>query len=141
MVDSRCDAVHHKPVCSEESMNLDERVRFIDHKGKQILLEDFSHINRDEDFSVVLRNAQRIIQSQPQKSVLVLVDLSDIHFSPKLIQEIIDVVKNDSLFVASTAVVGATDLQNAVIKAISTIVQRELVTFNSREEAMEWLVK
>jgi hypothetical protein len=71
----------------------------------------------------------------------VLVDLSDIHFSPKLIQEIIEVVKNSSLFVASTAVVGATSLQNAIIKAISTTVQRELVTFSSREEAMEWLVQ
>lgn len=118
-----------------------ERVGFVEYKGKLILSEDFSNIDRDEDSIMILKNAQHIIQAMPPKSVLVLVDLTNLHFTPKLIQDIIGVIKNDALFVASTAVVGATSLQNAVIKAMSTIVQRELVTFSSREEAMEWLAQ
>jgi len=118
-----------------------ERVGFIEHKGKLILSEDLSHLDRDEDSIYVLRNAQRIIQALPPKSVLVLVDLTNLHYTPNLLQVAIDVVKSDSLHVAATAVVGATSFQNIVIKAFSTLARRELVTFSSREEAMEWLVQ
>ena len=118
-----------------------ERVGFVEYKGKLILLEDFSNIDRDEDSIIVLKSAQHIIQAMPPKSVLVLVDLANIHFTPILIWGVVDVVKSDTLFVSATAVVGVTGWQSVIIRAVSILVQRELVTFSSREEAMEWLVQ
>ena len=120
---------------------MSERVGFIEHKGKLILSVDFSSLDRDEDKIFVIRNTQRVVQAQPLKSVLILAHLADVHFDTDVVRHFIEVIKSDVPFVAATAIVGGTKLQNAVIKAISTIARRELVTFDSREEALDWLVQ
>ena len=57
-------------------MNSADRVAFIAHKGKQVLLVDFTNCTPEEVQSVS-DEARRIITAQPQNSVLALADLRE----------------------------------------------------------------
>jgi hypothetical protein len=52
---------------------VDDRIRFIEHKGKQILLLDFSHATAPQMLSLLMHVRTTVAQHEP-KSVLILAD-------------------------------------------------------------------
>ena len=73
-------------------------VGFISHKGKQVLLLDFSNCTPEEVKSVS-DEARRIITAQPQNSVLVLADFTGAQFSPDAVTRIKEVTTYDRPYV------------------------------------------
>ncbi len=57
-----------------------DRVRFITHQGKQILLVDLTDCNAEE-VTTIVGEVPRIVTTQPRKSVLILCDLTGTQFS------------------------------------------------------------
>lgn len=57
-----------------------DRVRFITHQGKQILLVDLTDCNAEEVIEL-LTQVRRIVTTQPRNSVLTLCDLTGTQFS------------------------------------------------------------
>ena len=116
-----------------------DRVRFITHRGKQVLLIDSSHCTPE----LALRNAneaQRIVGTHPLKSVLILTDLTDMQISREFVTRAKEVAVLNRPFVKRSALVGAQSLPGVFYKAIKTFSQREFPRFNTREEALDWLV-
>jgi hypothetical protein len=117
-----------------------DRVGFITHKGKQVLLLDFTSCTAEEVESVS-DEAGCIITGQPEKSVLVLADFAGAQFSRDAVTRIKEVTTYDRPFVKRVAWVHTESLPKILYDVVKTFSQREFPTFETREKALEFLVK
>ncbi len=116
-----------------------DRIIFIEYKGKSILLEDLTNLGPGDEYLNTIETAKGIIASQPLKSVLALLDATNVRFNSEMLDVITEFVKHNTPFIKSTAVVGITGLLKIVIATVSKITGRNFNTFQTREEAMEYL--
>ena len=117
-----------------------DRVRFITHQGKQILLTDLTNCSAEEVIEL-LTEVQRMVTAQPRNSVLTLGDLTGAEFRRDAITRMKEVAVFDRPYVKRAAIVGAESLSNVFYEALKTFSRREFPRFNTREEAMNWLVR
>jgi hypothetical protein len=116
-----------------------ERIRFVEHKGKSILLEDFSGVKPGEEFKQTLDHARLAIVSQPPKSVLALFDATGANFDMDSLTALGDFVKSNTPFIKYAAVVGITGLLTIALQAVQRVGGRDFKVCSSREEAMDFL--
>lgn len=114
------------------------RVQFLTHKGKRILLIDFSGL-RAEEVLPVIAEARRVIGLQAEQSVLTLTDLTQMHFDSTVTAALKEYAAHNKPYVKAAAVVGATGLLSVVKQGVELAAARNLRSFSSREEAKEWL--
>jgi SpoIIAA-like len=117
-----------------------DRVRFITHQSKRILLVDLTSCSPEEVIER-LPQVQRMVTAQPRNSVLTLSDLTDAEFSRAAFTRMKEVAVFDKPYVKRAALVGAESLPKVFYEALKTFSQREFRRFKTREEAMDWLVK
>ncbi len=117
-----------------------DRARFIAHKGKQVLLLDFTNCTPEEVKSVS-DEARRVITAQPQNSVLVLADFTGVQFSRDAVTRIKEVTTHDRPYVKRAAWVHTENLPKVLYDAIKAFSQREFPTFETREQALEFLAE
>lgn len=117
-----------------------ERIQFVEHKGKQILLIDFTDCTPQE-VMVISTAVRDVVRRQPKGSVLALADFTGAQFSKDAVTRIKEVTTVDAPYVKRAAWVGTGSMPEAYFKAIQTFSTREFVPFESRAEALEWLVK
>jgi hypothetical protein len=118
-----------------------DRVRFITHQSKQILLVDLTDCNAEEVIIELLTQVQRIVTTQPRNSVLTLCDLTGTQFSRAAVTRMKEVAVFDRPYVKRAAMVGAESLPKVFYDALKTFSRREFLRFKTREEAMDWLVR
>jgi len=117
-----------------------DRVRFITHQSKQILLVDLTDCNGEEVIEL-LTQVQRIVTTQPRNSVLTLCDLTGTQFSRAAVARMKEVAVFDRPYVKRAAMVGAESLPKVFYDALKTFSRREFLRFKTREEAMDWLLR
>src|SRR2546422_8313284 len=86
-----------------------DRVRFITHQGKRILLVDLTNCSA-KDVMKVMAEVQRIVTAQPRESTLTLGDLTGAQFSRDVITRMKEVAVSDRPYVKRSAIVGAEGL-------------------------------
>ena len=87
-----------------------ERVRFVQHKGKNILLEDFSGLAPGKELMETIDVARKTIASQPPKSVLAVMDATNAHYDNEALGALKEFVKANTPHVKASSVVGITGL-------------------------------
>ncbi len=117
-----------------------DRVRFITHQSKQILLVDLTDCNAEEVIEL-LTQVQRIVTTQPRNSVLTLCDLTGTQFSRAAVTRMKEVAVFDRPYVKRAAMVGAESLPKVFYDALQTFSRREFLRFKTQEEAMDSLVR
>jgi hypothetical protein len=116
-----------------------DHVRFVSHRGKQVLFIDVTNCAAEEVIEL-LPEVQRIVTAQPLKSALTLSDLTGAQFSRAAVTRMKEVAVFDRPYVKRAAFVGAQSLPKVFYEALKTFSQREFRRFETREEAMDWLV-
>ncbi len=119
---------------------MDDRVHFFEHEGKQVLLLDFSHATAAQMF-LLLDYVRTTVAQQDRHSVLILADYTAAEIDHKVAMKIKEVLTLDRPFVKKGAWVGSEHIPHAFMENFHTFSQREIVTFKTREAALEWLVK
>jgi hypothetical protein len=119
---------------------MDDRIRFIEHKGKRILLFDFSHADAHE-MQLLLERARITVAKHPRESLVTLADYTESIVDHAVATKIKEVLTLDRPFVKKTAWVGTESIPHAFMENFHTFSQREIATFKTREEAADWLVK
>jgi hypothetical protein len=117
-----------------------DRVRFTTHRGKEILLVDLTNCSAEEVIEL-LSEVQRMVTGQSHNSVLALGDLTGAEFSRAAVTRMKEVAVFDRPYVKRTAFVGAESLPQVFYQALKTFSQREFLRFETREEALDWLVR
>jgi len=117
-----------------------DRIRFIEHAGKRILLVDASHCKPAEIEKLALL-VPSYTGSETPGSVLLLADFTGAQFDRDAIERLKVSAVFDRPHLKRSAWVGVESLPKVFYEHIKSFSQRELPTFHTREEALEWLVK
>ena len=117
-----------------------DRVGFIAHRGKQILIADFTECTPDE-VKAVTDQVRRVVTAQPENSVLIMADFGGAQFTKDAVTRLKEVTTYDRPYVRRAAWVHAGSLPKVLYEAIKTFSKREFPTFETREEALEFLVQ
>jgi hypothetical protein len=118
-----------------------EKVRFVQYKGKKILLEDFSGLEPGKEFTETLDIARKTIASQPPKSVLAVLDATNAHYDNETLGLLKDFVKANTPYIKAATVVGITGLLGIALRTVVAFSGRSFEQFKTREEAMNWLTE
>jgi hypothetical protein len=117
-----------------------ERVRFITHKGKQVLLLDYQGLSDEAETLAMIEDRKEMVASQPKGSVLTVANIAGAHLSKDALMKIKEANVFDLPFVRRAALVGVDDRQKAKVEAVETFSHHSHGTFATMEEALDWVV-
>lgn len=117
-----------------------ERVRFITHKGKQVLLLDYNGLTDEAEQLAMVEERKRIVTAQPKGSVLTVADVTGARFSKNAITRIKEANVYDTPFVRRAAMVGVDAAQKAQLEAVETFSHHQHARFATLAEALDWIV-
>jgi hypothetical protein len=119
---------------------MDERIYFVEHKGKQILLVDFTGATAPQ-MQLTLELVRMTVAQHARESLLTLADMTNATVDHAVATKIKEVLTLDRPFVKKSAWVGTEKIPRTFLENFHSFSQRDIVTFKTREEAMDWLVK
>ena len=116
-----------------------ERVRFVQHRGKPILLIDFSHLDRTEDILEVIGAAKQVVAKQPPSSVRTLTNVYGARYTPPVMDALKELAVHNRPYVTAAAVVGMEGLHRILFRAVLMFSRRNIEAFDDVEKARDWL--
>ncbi len=119
---------------------LDERLRFIKHKGQAIYVVDLANCSAKE-LLLLLDMVRADVARQVPGSLLILADFTGAQFDKKVATRMKEVLVLDRPFVKRSAWVGTESLPQVFYEHFKNFSQRDFPAFKTREEAMDWLVE
>ena len=115
-----------------------ERLRYVEHRGKRILLADVSACT-EEQLLECIRAVPQYVTKQPEHSVLLLGDFTNTHFTKDTVEQLKIAAVFDRPHVAKAAWVLSDNLHKVLLESIRTFSAREIAVFATREEALDYL--
>ena len=119
-------------------MTVDEHVRFIEHKGRQILLIDFAECQPNE-FLERIRYARSVIGRQAPGSTRTLTVVTKARFNQQVSEAMKEYTAHNKPYVRVAAVVGLSGLQEIVYNVIIKLTGRNIATFSDVAVAKDFL--
>ena len=116
------------------------RLRCVKHKGQAIFLIDFSQC-QGKTMLLLLDQVKADVARHAPGSVLTLADFSGAKIDKAVATKIKEVLVLDRPYVRKSAWVGTDSLPHVFYENFKNFSQRDFPTFETREEAMDWLVK
>jgi hypothetical protein len=117
-----------------------DRIRFITHQGKQMLLVDLSHGSAAE-VEKVYRKLPECVITRPLSSVLILSDFTGASLDEEAMRVMKETAVFDKPYVKKSALVGIENLPREFYENLKRFSRREFPVFKTRDEALAWLVK
>jgi hypothetical protein len=115
-----------------------ERVRFITHRGKRVLLIDHSR-STPEEMLRTMDDVERVIAVEPPDSLLTISDFTGAQFDKSAADRMKVVAAKDRPHVHRAALVGAESIPDVYYHNLESFSARHFPKFKSREEALDWL--
>jgi len=121
-------------------MPIEDSIRFITHQGKQVLLVDCTNCSAEE-LEKISQLVPSYVTAEPKGSVLLLADFTGAQFDRKVVERLKQNTVFDRPHLKRSAWVGTDTLPHVFYENLKAFSQRDLPTFKTREEALEWLVQ
>jgi len=122
-----------------------EKASFKQYKGKQIYFVDYSNLKTEEEFLKAINNTNQFrkqnIENKPLKSLLMLVDFRNSYVIGNVFNRLKESGALTKPFLKKQAMVGLTPGKAAMLKIYSIFIKDVVNSFNTNEEALEWLIK
>jgi hypothetical protein len=119
-------------------VTVDEHVRFIEHKGCQILLIDFEDCQPSQTLERI-RYARSVIGRQPLASTRTLTVVTRSRFNSQVSEAMKEYTAHNKPYVRAAAVVGLSGLQEIVYNVIIKLTGRNIATFSDIALAKDFL--
>jgi hypothetical protein len=118
------------------------KTQWITHKGKRILLADYSNFAMDiEGAKAEMLAAVNLAKREPPNSVLTLTDVRGTKGSPDMVNLMKDTATKIAPYARKRAVVGVGGIQRTFLDLINKVSgAKTLVAFDDLEKAKDWLV-
>lgn len=117
-----------------------DRVKFIEHRGARILLSDLSGIRDTLELQRAIRIGSELVQAEPPRSVLVLVDVTAVEYNLEAFAVLQQSVAQNRPYVRARAVVGLPAIASVPYGIVAKLSGSPMASFADREAAKEWLV-
>lgn len=118
---------------------MEERIRFVTYKDTKVLLVDLSNCT-PEEITRLCHLVPRYVTAEPRGSLLLLADFSGAKFNKAAVASLKEGTVYDRPHLKRSAWVGTETLAKVFYENIKTFSQRDLPTFKTRDEALDWLV-
>ena len=112
----------------------------VNNNDKSITILDYTNCN----FTELHKRIEEVMAwmlKQPKDSLFTLSDFSGVSFNKDILEAFKKLALHNKPFVKAGAVVGIKGLQKVAYNAIMTFSRRNMPAFNTRDEAMNWIVK
>jgi hypothetical protein len=123
-----------------DASSLEQRLRFIEHRGKRILLADVSGCSESQLLECI-ELVRGFVTRQPEHSVLLLGDLSGTRFTKESIEKLKIAAALDQPHIVKAAWVLSDNMPKVLMESIRSFSAREIPTFATREEALDYLAQ
>ena len=117
-----------------------DRIRFFTYHGKQMLLVDLSRCSAPE-VERVYRELPEFVVTRPLSSVLILSDFTGASFDEEAMRVMKETAVFDKPYVKKSALMGIESLPREFYENLKSFSRREFPVFETRDEALAWLVK
>ena len=118
-----------------------ERTRFIEHRGKRILLQDFSGIRDPDEALKEIRYAISVVAHHPPHSLRLLTNVRDARYNSAVLQAMKEMATHNEPFVKASALVGMSGLHRIAYQAVIVLTRRKIHTFDDEAQALDWLAE
>ena len=116
-----------------------ERIHFITYRDKRVLVADCSDCT-PEELAVIIDDVPKHITKEPLGSVLVVGDFSRSTFTKETVEHLKLAAVFDRPHLKKAAWVFTGNLSKTLLDSIRSFSAREIPTFATRAEALEYLV-
>ena len=118
---------------------IEERVKWINFKGKDILCDDYTNLQGDE-FVETIKTLTDHVMNVGKKDILLLLDLNNSYTNKPVVSAFTEAGKRVRPVVKKTAVLGITGVKKVLLNAVNRLTSIDANPFSTEEEAKEWLV-
>ncbi|MBU1355222.1 MAG: hypothetical protein KJ620_01495 [Candidatus Edwardsbacteria bacterium] len=118
-----------------------DRVKYLNHRGRDILIQDLTDSKSIEENIAVFDQTQGIIFAQPPKSVLLLTILINTHYSSKAVDRLKKFSLEVTPYIKASAAVGITGIKKVVYQTLSKLIGRKIHLFDTVDQALDWLAE
>jgi hypothetical protein len=116
-----------------------DRVRFITYRDQRILLVDCSNCNSDQ-VAIICDLVPSYVTTEPRGSVLLLADFSNAQVDRNAVEHLKKAMVFDRPHVKRSAWFGAAGFPKAFYENVKAFTVREFPIFETREQALAYLV-
>ncbi|MBF0362810.1 MAG: hypothetical protein HQK49_17460 [Oligoflexia bacterium] len=115
-------------------------VHFILYKDKKILFTDYTNADLIKLVSV-MDEAKKIIRIQPEGSVLLFSNVTNVQLNLKILDPIREYISGNKPYVKRSAMFGLSQSAANILSSIVKLTKRDNINFfNVQESAFEWLI-
>ena len=118
-----------------------ERVSWVEHKGKRIILEDMSGLREPTDIYAVSDTSTAIICKEPEASVLLLTDVTGARYNPSIVNRLKENTKLTTPYMKAYVIVGIKGLAQVILESFVIFTGLDVKMCDTLEEGKEWLVQ
>jgi hypothetical protein len=122
-----------------QDQSMPDRITYVKHRGKSVMLVDFTNCTAVEMLRIVEEIRDQMARHEPG-SVLALADYSGSKINKPVATRIKEVLVLDRPYVKRAAWTGTENLPQVYFENFKAFSRREIRTFKTREEALDWLV-
>jgi hypothetical protein len=116
-----------------------ERTRFIEHRGKRILVLDYAGARDPDEAVASIHHSMEFIARQPPNSLVVMTLVRDARYNAAVLQAMKELAAHNAPYVKASAVVGMSGLHRIAYTAVLMFSKRNIKTFDAEEQALDWL--
>ncbi|MCP4604083.1 MAG: hypothetical protein GY847_26770 [Proteobacteria bacterium] len=117
-----------------------DRISLLTHRGKEILVLNYSELANGE-YLKQIDKVENYIQSTTQKEILKLSILTDTVINDDVMDRIRSLNRKYKGLIEKEAVVGITGVKKVFLKAIFAVSSKDIKPFAEIDEAKDWLVE
>lgn len=116
--------------------------KFIEHKGRRILLMDFSNTKDKAQVMRTCGEIKALVEKEPENSIYGLVDITGSPFDSEIAQALKELAKHNKPYVKVSATVGVQGIRMVILRGIMAFSGRKnFEIIETREKALDWLAE
>ncbi len=116
-----------------------DRVYFKEHRGVKILILDLTDSKSVQENIAGFEQAERIILQHPAKSVRLLTNVTNAHYSTQAVDRMKQFSKTVTPQMLASAAVGVGGIKKIILQSLNRLTGREIKMFDLAEPALDWL--
>jgi hypothetical protein len=116
-----------------------ERNRFIEHRGKKILVLDYTGMRDPDEALREIQASKRFVAGQPPGSLRVMTLVRDARYNAAVLQGMKELAAHNAPYVKASTVVGMSGLHRIAYQAVILFSKRNIKTFDNEADALDWL--
>lgn len=116
-------------------------VIIIEHKGKKIVFQDMRDSRDSSENIAVVEKAKEMIMKMPEKSVLLLTDVTNAHYDVKSADVLKQFSKEVTPYMKASAALGVVGIKRILFNTLLRLTGRHIEMFEDKDDALDYLAK